>query len=475
MSPRIPLAAALLAILALPGVSAAQSRDLVSLADGIFARHALPDGPGCALGIDRAGLPRFTRAWGSANLEHQVPNTPATLFEAGSVAKQFTAAAVVLLALDGRLGLEDDVRKYVPELPDHGPTITIRHLLTHTSGLRDWGDIAELEGWPRGTRAHTHAHVLDILARQRATNFPPGQRYSYSNSGYNLAAVIVRRVSGQSFGEFSRDRLFAPLGLASTQWRDGYRRVVKGRAQAYSPSGSEWRLDMPFEDVQGNGGLLTTVGDLLAWTAMLEQPPPRWRAMVDSLHVVGRLTTGEATGYALGLGVDTYRGVPRVQHTGATAGYRAVLARYPGRGLAIAVLCNAANARAGAYAESIADSLLGAALAPRAAASMPRPDSSARWAPAPASLAEYAGEYFSPDVGTTWRVIADSGKLVLVASPSTRVTLTPTARDRFEGFASDVWFTRDARGRIDALHSASGRAFDVVFEKRGERVGAKTF
>jgi len=206
----------LVATTALPAALSAQTRDLRPLVDRVFARWDSATGPGCAVGIDRAGAPRFTRAYGAADLEYAVPNRSETVFEAGSISKQFTAAAAVLLALDGKLGLADDVRQYVPELPAYERPITIRHLLTHTSGLRDWGDIAALAGWPRGSRAYTHDHVLDILGRQRALNYPPGDRYSYTNSGYNLLAATVSRVSGQPFASFSRERLFKPLGLTST-------------------------------------------------------------------------------------------------------------------------------------------------------------------------------------------------------------------------------------------------------------------
>src|SRR4030095_10910363 len=242
-----------LAAIALPVCLSAQSgpRDLTPLVTHAFARWDSTTAPGCAVGIDRAGQPRYTRAFGEADLEYDIPNKPTTIFEAGSISKQFTAAATVLLALDGKLNLADDVRKYVPELPVYERTITIRHLLNHTSGIRDGGEIAGLAGWPRGSRVHTHDDVLAILHEQRALNYPPGDRYSYTNSGFNLLAIIVSRVSGQPFATFSRERLFMPLGLTHTQWRDDFRRVVKGRAQAYSLANGKWELETPFEDVHG--------------------------------------------------------------------------------------------------------------------------------------------------------------------------------------------------------------------------------
>ena len=185
------------------------------------------------------------------------------------MSKQFTAAAVLLLAQDGKLSLDDPARKYVPELPDYGAPLTIRHMLQHTSGLRDWGEVAAIGGWPRTSRVHTHAHVLDILSRQKALNFPSGTQYSYSNSGYNLSAIIVSRVSGKPFAEFSQERIFRPLGMTRTSWRDDYTRIVKDRAVAYSPTANGFRQNMPFENVYGHSSLLTTVGDLLKWSANL--------------------------------------------------------------------------------------------------------------------------------------------------------------------------------------------------------------
>ena len=457
-----------IASVALPATLSAQTpaRDLTPVVDRVFARFDSATTPGCAVGVDRAGAPRFTRAFGRADLEHDVPNSPETIFEAGSVSKQFTAAATVLLALDGKLGLDDDVRKYVPELPTYERPVTIRHLLNHTSGLRDWGEIAGLAGWPRGSRVHTHDDVLDIARRQRALNYPPGDRYSYTNTGYNLLAIIVSRVSGQSFASFSNERLFKPLNLTHTQWRDDYRRIVKGRAQAYSPTrGGQWELEMPFENVHGNGGLLTTVSDLLTWTAMLERPTPQWKRMVDSMHVRGILTKGDTIEYALGLFVTKYRGLPMVDHSGATAGYRAELGRFPGRGLAVAVLCNAANATATRYATRIADEILGSALGPVAAAP-PRPLTDTTAAVTPAQLAEYAGTYYSADAETTLEISVANDQLVLSRRPATRVTLSPIVRDAFRGFANRVWFSRDASGRVNALHVGGGRAYDVVFERR---------
>jgi CubicO group peptidase (beta-lactamase class C family) len=325
--------------------------------DAIFTRWTAAT-PGCAVGATVRGEPAVTATYGKADLEHDVAIAPDTIFEAGSVSKQFTAAAVLLLARDGKLKLDDPARRYIPELPDYGAPLTIRHMLNHTSGLRDWGSLAAIAGWPRGSRVHTHAHVLEIVSRQRALNFPTGTRWSYSNSGYNLAAIVVSRVSGMSFADFTKTRIFEPLGMDSTSWRDDYTRIVKRRAVAYNERKGTFATDMPFENVHGNGGLLTTVGDLLKWNENFTSPKVGDAAFVEELERRARFNDGRSHEYALGLYVDTYRGVREVDHSGATAGYRAHLSRYPDQGVSVAVLCNVGSANATAYAKAVAELLL---------------------------------------------------------------------------------------------------------------------
>jgi CubicO group peptidase (beta-lactamase class C family) len=335
-----------------------------SAVDAVFAEwtHATP---GCAVGVATDGKPVLAKGYGMADLEHEVAIAPTTIFEAGSVSKQFTAAAVMLLASDGKLSLDDPVGKYVPELPKEQP-ITIRQMLNHTSGLRDWGSVESIAGWPRTSRVYTHAHVLEIVSRQRALNFPPGTRWSYSNTGFNLAAVIVSRVSGESFPEFTRERLFQPLGMTHTSWRDDYTRIVPGRAIAYSRRDGVFHTDMPFENVYGNGGLLTTVGDLLKWNAHYDAPAAQDAKMVGEQQTPGHFNDGRALGYGLGLFVGTYKGLHEVYHSGSTAGYSAFLTRFPSEHVSVAVLCNATTARATEYAHAVADLYLGDRLTPSA-------------------------------------------------------------------------------------------------------------
>src|SRR5579864_3571040 len=386
--------------------------------DKIFERYNRTDSPGCVAGatIDNANV--LTAAYGMADLEHGIALAPESILEPGSIAKQFTAGAVLLLVQQGKLSLDDPVRKYIPEVPDYGTPITIRNLINHTSGLRDWGSVEGIAGWPRTTREYTHAHVLEIVSRQRALNYPPGAEYSYTNTGFNLAAILVSRVSGQSFPDFTRDRIFKPLGMTSTQWRDDFRRIVRNRSVAYSPSGNTFRQDMPFEDVFGNGGLLTTVGDLLRWNRNFTEAKVGGRAFVDSEHQQGRLTDGRTIAYAAGLMVLHWRGLNEVSHSGSTAGYQAWLGRYPEQGLSVAVLCNVASANATQLGHQVANVYL---------ASVIHEHPHEAVTPDPAALEAKAGLYRSVRDHQTLSIEFQDGKLRM----DRRGVLTPVADNVF--------------------------------------------
>lgn len=350
--------AAHVAILATAASSlAAQAPDLARITDRVFAEWNSTHGPGCAVGIAQGGRTLLTRGYGMADLANGIAIGPKTVLESGSVAKQFTATAVLLLMQDGRLTLEDDVRKHIPELPVYDRPITIRHLLTHTSGLREWSNLVAWQGWPRGSRVHTQPVVLDLIVRQKSLNYPVGDYYSYTNSGFLLLRTIVERVSGQPFARFTTDRIFTPLGMRDTQWRDDHTRIVPGLAMAYARRAGAWHLDMPLDDIIAAGGLLTTVHDWLRWNDALTAKT-LGAAWGDSLTRRMRLTGGTEIQYALGIVKTSYRGLDEIQHSGSTAGYSTFLARYPGKdNLSIAVLCNAAGAGATGYTHAIVDAM----------------------------------------------------------------------------------------------------------------------
>ena len=416
--------------------------------DALFAEWTR-ETPGCAVGVSEEGRIVLQKAYGMADLEHGLPNRADTIFEAGSVSKQFTAAAVLLLARDGKLSLDDPVRRYIPELPDYAAHITIRQMLQHTSGLRDWGSVAWIAGASRGTRAYTHAHVLDILSRQEALNFTPGTRWSYSNSGYNLSAILVSRVAGEPFAEFTRKRLFEPLGMTRTSWRDDYTRVVKDRAVAYVETDGRYTQDMPFENVHGNGGLLTTVGDLLRWNANFDSPNVGDAAWVRLMHTSGVLDTGRETGYAYGLALARYKGLAEVRHSGTTGSYRAYLARFPEQRVSVALLCNAGNSMPRQALHAIADLYLADVLKPDA------PPSAARLRAS--DLDARAGLYRSAERGITARLSRDGNGLKLNGETS----LVPLSARKFAGEDGvSVEFDDQGRAYVD-----SGDAWTEVYER----------
>ena len=391
------------------------SNALSTRIDQVFAPWDRPGSPGCAVGAGRDGRVLYTHGYGSANLEYDVPITAASIFESGSVAKQFTAAAIVLLAQDGKLSLDDDIRKYLPEVPDFGETIRIRHLLTHTSGLRDQWELLGIEGRGPGTQVHSPATTLDLVAHQKALNFPPGTEYSYSNTGYALAGVIVQRVSGQTLDAFTRARLFEPLGMTHTRWRDDYTAVVKGRTTAYSGTAERgFHTDMSFTNMIGNGGLLTTVGDLLLWNENFFNPTVGGRAFADTMQTRMVLRNGRRITYALGLEVSAYDGVPEVSHSGSTAGYRTFLARYPAQHVSLAVLCNVASANPVALGHRVADLLIDK---PTVAAQSGSPAVTL----SQAQLERWAGIYVNPRTDRVYRLTARGTSLVNEEAPTAAI------------------------------------------------------
>jgi CubicO group peptidase (beta-lactamase class C family) len=460
------IAAAAMAVAMVASANQAVAPSLESGVDHVFARWNNAT-PGCAVGVGAGGRSVLEKAYGMADLEHDTRNMPDTVFEAGSVSKQFTAAAVLLLATEGKLSLEDPVRKYVPEIPDYGSPLLIRHMLNHMSGLRDWGSVAAIGGWPRTTRVYTHAHVLDILTRQKALNFTPGAQYSYSNSGYNLAAMIVARVSGKPFADFSQERIFRPLGMTHTSWRDDFTRVVKNRAIAYRTDGGGFAQEMPFENVHGNGGLLTTVGDLLRWNENFVTPRVGDAAFVRRQEEVGRFNDGRPGTYALGLVVDRYKGIREISHIGSTAGYRAHLVRYPDQHLSVAVLCNATSGAATQYAHAVADLYLGDAIKGAAPApSSARPAAGEPYRPTAAELQSFAGSYRSDEAETTFVVKVDGDALILTRRPDTVIRLRPTTGDAFAASSlGTVRFIRTPSGALE-LSVSEARVFDLRFRRQ---------
>ncbi len=325
--------------------------------DAVFAAFT-PQTPGCALGVYREGQVLLARGYGLADLNHGVAITPETVFDIGSSSKQFTALAVLMLAKDGKLNLQDKVSKHLPELQALGQRFTIDQMLHHTAGLRDYNELMEIAGHDLGDVTSSD-DALRLLAAQQGLNFEPGTRFSYSNSGYFLAAMIVERVSGQSLDAFLQARVFKPLGMTATHVRTDHTVVVPHRATAYRPNGPEgFAIDMSNWNQPGDGAVQTHVRDLARWDAELAHPKVIDPALLKAMQTPGKLADGSPISYGLGLSMDSYRGLPRVQHGGAWGGYRAMVMRFPEQRLGLALTCNAAQASTPTLAQRVADVVL---------------------------------------------------------------------------------------------------------------------
>jgi CubicO group peptidase (beta-lactamase class C family) len=453
--------------LAAPRPSAAQDSLTPAQAaavDSVFAAYAVGGAPGCSMGIVNAGRVRYAKGYGLASLELDVPLSPRSVFDIGSTSKQFTAASVALLALDGKLSLDDDVRKYIPELPDLGARVTIRHLLNHTSGWRDYTDLMSLAEWD--DRDHTtDREALEPLARQRALNFPPGATWRYSNTGYFLAGLVVRRVSGKTLGEFARERIFEPLGMRDTRYLDDTRLVVPRRATGYAPGDSgRYRVAMSDWEQVGDGAVQTTVEDLARWDANFDDPRVGGPKLVEMLQTRGRLADGRPLSYALGLTLDQYRGVPRVQHGGAWAGYRAMLMRFPTRGFTVVTLCNRGDANTMALSERVADVLLGPVAPPAHAVAVAAPA-----AVAAAELAPLAGTYRSGDVGIMLRFTVRGDTLLAGVGPRA-IALAPLGGGRFRNPVSGGMLAFTSSAGAWRLTTRAGEGPDTALVNTLDRV-----
>lgn len=415
---------ALVLLLATP----VHAQDKTADVDKIFS-WAAPGTPGCAVAASLHGKVVVNRAYGSADLERDVPIATSTVFDAGSLVKQFVAASTLILVEEGRLSLADDVHKYVPELPDYGHRITLDHLLTHTSGIRDWTGMLPL--------AERKVDALTMTLRQRGLNFAPGEEWAYSNGGYVLLKEIVARTSGMSFAEFSRKRLFEPLGMKTTAYTEDLREIVRNRALAYEKEGGRWKMAMLLDDDRGGGGaLLTTTGDLLIWNEALTGAR-LGKFVSEKIQEPATLSDGRKLGYARGLFLDANRGGKVVWHTGSAAGYKSFLGRYPEQGLSIAILCNSGDGTDRTMfarrifelfvpADAVAEAKSPAAIAD--AAGVAGVDLSAR-----------TGLFFNERNGEAVRLVVDGGKLRVAGGPA----LVAVSEDRFRRAGASQGVSQD--------------------------------
>jgi len=417
--------------------------------DKVFSRWAKYDSPGAALAIVSGGEVVYKQGYGMANLEYDVPISPNTIFHVASVSKQFTAMAVALLVEDGLLSLDDNIRDHLPEVPDFGPAITLRHLAHHTSGLRDQWELLILGGW-RMDDVITRDHIMKLVRRQKELNFEPGEEYLYCNTGYTLLAEVVKRVSGSKLGEFAEDRIFAPLRMSNTHFHDDHERIVKNRAYSYAPHHGYFKKQVLSYANVGATSLFTTVEDLAKWALNFKHRSVGQKAALELLQEPYVLNNSEKIDYRLGLSVGEYRGLCTVGHDGADAGFRSSLIMFPSEEFAVIVLCNLGTMVPGRLARQVADICLEQSLEPASGESETTPASTV-------TGAEITGIYTLQGM-LVLLVEEDDGRLVLTAPGIDAAPLA--AQDdgsyRLEQTGMDLRFTRHASGQVELTTTAWG-------------------
>jgi CubicO group peptidase (beta-lactamase class C family) len=399
--------------------------------DTLFAKWSRKDSPGCAVGVIRDGQLIYQRGYGMASLDHDVPLTSRTVFYIASTSKQFTAMSIALLATRGKISLTDDIRRYLPELPRWDHPVTIAHLVYHTSGIPDFFVLMPLAG-RRLEDTITDEDIISLLARQPRLNFRPGDQFQYSNSGYFLLGVIIARVTGKSLRQFAEDSLFAPLGMRDTHFHDDRTMVVPRRATGYVPKGDGFAIFATLFDRVGDGGVMTTIEDLVRWDRNFYDARVGGRAMLDLALTPGSLNDGTKLDYGFGLFIREQRGLREVSHGGIYNGFRAELVRYPEQRLSVACLCNLYSIDPGKLARSVADLYLGEDPKPASAAGESVP------ATAPSGTERLVGTYLASQSGLTINITLQEGRLI-AALPGGGVlpqTLTPIDATRFRGVNS---------------------------------------
>src|SRR5580692_6193884 len=388
-----------------------------SAVDEVFADLTKAGSPGCAVAIYRNGRVSYSRGYGLANIEEDVPITPQTVFDIGSTSKQFTATSILLLEKQGKLSVNDDIRKYIPELPDYGPKITILHLLNHTSGLRDYLTLMDLAGINTDS-VTTDEDALQIITRQKALNFAPGSDWLYSNTGFFLLSIIVKRVSGETLREFAAANIFTPLGMTHTQFRDDHTGLIANRAMAYDPKERKdgYTLNVSYFEQTGDGAVHTSVEDLLKWDENFYSGQVGGKDFLAELQEPGKLNSGKVLDYAKGLHIADYRGLPTVSHGGSWGGYRAELLRFPEQHFSVACLCNRGDANPTKRAVQVADIYLGSMMKPKEEKKAVEHEAAEKKeVPLSAEqLRAYAGDYWSDELGVTYRLGIVDGRLKIV-------------------------------------------------------------
>ena len=450
--------------------------ELTAEVDELFAEWDTEDSPGAAVGVFKDGRIVYARGFGVANLDYGIPITPQSVVRIGSISKQFVAMCIAILAEQGRISFDDDIRAYLPQMRQYEETVTIRHLLHHTSGIREYLTLVDLIGRPEGSVfGYTTRELVELLARQQALAFDPGDQFSYTNSGYFLLAQIVSRVSGMTASAFARENVFDPLGMSHTRFYDDPNAIIPNQALGYSPTPEGgYRLDILRSDVIGDLGVITTVEDLLHWDSNFYENKlgAGTKDLIATMFTRGRTDAGEELSYALGLEFGSYRGLNTMGHGGSAVGYVAEFLQFPEQRFSVVVLSNLSSFRPGRLARQVADLYVADQFTePSPADRQARP----RTAPpegitlSMGELEAFVGDFYSEELDFTYSFDVQEGSLQLELRGD-RIELLPRSDGRFGWGRRELSFVRDERGVVSGFTLDAGNVRGLRFRKVAGRV-----
>ena len=445
--------------------------ELTIQVDELFAAWDGETSPGGVVGIFMDGRIIYSKGYGVANLDYDIPITPQSVLRIGSISKQFVAMCIAILAEQGKLSFDDDIRTYLPEMPDYGNQITIRHLLHHTSGIREYLALVNLIGKPEGSVfGYTTRELVELLSRQQKLNFEPGSQFSYTNSGYFLLAEIVTRVSGMKASAFAQENIFEPLSMTQTRFYDDPNAIIRNQAFGYSPKrDGGYRLDILRSDVIGDLGVITTVEDFLHWDNNFYENKlgARTKDLITMMFTRGRTSNEEELSYALGLEFDSYRGLKTMGHGGSAVGYVAEFLQFPEQRFSVVILSNLSSFRPGRLARQVADLYLADQLSEVQASDerdRTRPD-----APEPVErptpeLEAFIGDFYSEELDFVYSFMVEGSSLQFEIRGS-RMELLPLSEDQFGWGRRELNFFRDESGIVSGFTLDAGDVQDLNFQK----------
>lgn len=443
--------------------------------DEIFAPWDNQKSPAASVAVIRGGKIIFQKGYGMANLEQHIPNTPSTMFHIASVTKTFTSYCVLLLEKQGKLSLDDDIRKYLPEVADLGHKISLRQLAQHTSGIRDYPSLSSMTGYDIN-RKET---FFKLISRQRDLNFSPGDEYDYSNTGYVLLAAVVERISGMSYPAFLKEHIFKPLKMAATIIQDDQSMLVDKVADSYEPGPKGPKKIYVINNLVGSMGIITNVGDLSLWALHLLKPTGADADIVRKMSTPGKLNDGRLTEYGLGLTIADHKGHKEIGHSGAAGGFKVHMGIFPDDDLAVIVLANASDIYSRPVAREIADIYLKPkpqVAAAQSVAQAPKPEEEKPVDQAPfdktnVDFGPYTGTFYSDELETAYLFELVNGKVIAKHSLLPDIQFSPENRDVFsmDGWNGKIEFTRDSQQQIIGCKFSFNRMRNLYFRKVDKR------